>query len=79
MDDFQTYKGGIYNPPSCASNATVSLLMFGYGNENDTDFWIVQNCWGPNWEEKGYARVARNKGNLCGIVTGATIPFVTYN
>lgn len=80
MDDFQMYQGGIYDPvTTCSSDVYVSLLMVGYGSEGGTDFWILQNFWGPNWGEKGYVRVARNKGNLCGIVTCATVPFIVSN
>lgn len=50
--------------------------MVGYGTENETDYWIVKNSFGPQWGENGYFRIARNKNNTCGLANFAFYPNV---
>ena len=73
-DPFQYYTGGIIDEDklSCdPEGLNYGVILVGYGNENGVDYWIIKNSWGPNWGEKGYARVARGKGT-CGINTFVT-------
>lgn len=39
------------------------VALVGYGTENGTDYWILQNSWGPEWGEDGYIRVAAQENN----------------
>lgn len=36
------------------------MVAVGYGSDDDVDFWIVRNSWGPDWGENGYIRLQRN-------------------
>ena len=41
---FMEYQGGIFNDTTCADgNIQKSLLLVGYGVENDQKYWIARN------------------------------------
>lgn len=76
--NFDLYRSGIYYDPSCSSTSLDhSVLVVGYGtNRNGEDYYIVRNSYGPNWGEGGYFKMARNKGNHCGIATEPSFPIL---
>lgn len=51
-------------------------LLVGYGTENNTDYWIVQSYYGPQWGENGYFRIRRGKKDLGGIAYNAMYPII---
>ena len=36
-----------------------AVTIIGWGTENNTDYWTVQNTWGSSWGEQGYFRIVR--------------------
>ncbi|XP_052808978.1 procathepsin L-like isoform X1 [Mya arenaria] len=73
---FKNYAGGIFYDSSCISaEAGHAVLAVGYGS-TPGEYWLVKNSWGPRWGEKGYIRMARNKGNVCGIARKPVFPTV---
>uniref|UniRef100_A0A804DAZ0 Cathepsin S n=1 Tax=Homo sapiens TaxID=9606 RepID=A0A804DAZ0_HUMAN len=71
---FFLYRSGVYYEPSCTQNVNHGVLVVGYGDLNGKEYWLVKNSWGHNFGEEGYIRMARNKGNHCGIASFPSYP-----
>ncbi|XP_077489821.1 cathepsin L-like peptidase [Amblyomma americanum] len=71
------YKDGIIDDPECTSDDLDHfVLVVGYGVKHGKKYWLIKNSWGPNWGKKGYAMIARDKNNMCGIASYASYPLV---
>ena len=71
--DMQSYSGGIYNNIRCnPHNLNHAVTVIGY----TPDSWIIKNSWSTGWGEQGYMRLARNKGNMCGVAMDGVFPTV---
>eukprot|EP00079_Xenopus_tropicalis_P038194 XP_017951965.1 PREDICTED: cathepsin S-like [Xenopus tropicalis] len=69
-EKFHQFKSGVYYNPDCLPNkVNHAVLVVGYGKENGMDYWLVKNSWGVQFGENGYIKMARNRGNNCGIAT----------
>ena len=51
------------------------MVIVGYGESDDTPYWIVRNTWGTGWGQAGYAFVKRGT-NECGISMDAGYPAI---
>ncbi|RZC36146.1 Peptidase C1 domain containing protein, partial [Asbolus verrucosus] len=74
---FKYYTGGYLYDPTCSSElkkGNHAILIVGYGGNGTHDYWIVKNSFGTRWGDSGYAYLARNAGNNCGIATHALYP-----
>lgn len=66
--DLLTYKSGIYTKgdevPKFQSFQGVKIIGWGVENGSESEpnsgnkYWIVQNSWGEDWGENGYARIS---------------------
>ncbi|XP_075994397.1 cathepsin K-like [Genypterus blacodes] len=76
LSSFHLYRRGVYNDANCnKDNINHAVLVVGYGRKNG-QHWIVKNSWSELWGEKGYIRIARNRGNRCGIASLASYPLM---
>jgi len=74
---FRSYRTGVYYEQPCSTyRSTHTVLVVGYGSENGQDYWLVKNSWGRRWGLNGYIKMARNRGNACGIATYPNYPIV---
>lgn len=49
--DFFNYKSGIYKHVSGNMAGGHAVKILGWGQENDTKYWICANSWGTSWGE----------------------------
>jgi cathepsin B len=66
--DFLTYKSGIYTKgdevPKFQGHHGLKIIGWGVENGSEVEpnagnkYWIVQNSWGEDWGENGYARIS---------------------
>ena len=75
-DTFGSYSSGVFNDLNCdPKGVNHAVVAVGYGTDATYgDYWLVRNSWGTGWGEQGNIRMARNKGNLCGLATYAIYP-----
>lgn len=64
--DFANYASGIYHHVTGTAMGGHAVKIVGWGIENATKYWKVQNSWNPYWGENGYFRIKRGN-NECGI------------
>jgi hypothetical protein len=74
---FMFYKSGVLsinNCPTLLKDMDHAMVAVGYGYDAalKMSYWIIRNSWGETWGEKGYVRLAKDKGNMCGITTMAS-------
>jgi len=74
---FQFYSHGIYHDKECdGNNVNHAVLVVGYGENEEGEYWIVKNSWSHHWGNNGYIKMARNAENMCGIANIASYPLV---
>jgi C1A family cysteine protease len=56
MNDFRYYKSGVYSYTQGKSLGGHAVLLVGYND--DGQYFIVKNSWGPDWGEGGFFRIA---------------------
>ncbi|KAJ3448508.1 tubulointerstitial nephritis antigen-like [Anaeramoeba flamelloides] len=69
-EDFMKYTGGVYKHISGEMLGGHAITIIGWGEDNGTKYWKVQNSWGEKWGEDGYFRILRGTDE-CGIEAGA--------
>ncbi|CAF0831642.1 unnamed protein product [Rotaria sp. Silwood1] len=73
---FMFYKSGILsinNCPTRRQDMDHAMVVVGYGYDSTLrmPYWIIKNSWAQKWGENGYLRLAKDKGNMCGIASMA--------
>jgi cathepsin B len=64
--DFVHYKSGVYSHQTGEPLGGHAIKVIGYGTENGTDYWLVQNSWTTTWGDGGYFKIKRGDDE-CGI------------
>lgn len=77
LKSFHHYHRGVYYDSKCSSsNINHAVLVVGYCVDKGVPYWLVKNSWGTRWGDHGYIRMAKNRGNLCGIASFASYPLM---
>jgi len=64
--DFMSYTGGVYTHKSGSLLGGHAIKILGWGTENNVDYWLVANSWGPSWGLQGFFKIKKGS-NECGI------------
>jgi cathepsin L len=67
-DAWFNYESGIFN--GCDKDAVIdhAVTAIGYGQEDGTKYWVIQNSWGSDWGEGGRIRMQRHDADTyCGM------------
>lgn len=75
MDDFRYYTSGIYSYTKGKSLGGHAVLLVGYND--DGQYFIVKNSWGPGWGEGGFFRIAYSEMENAVDFGDSTIAFMT--
>lgn len=69
LDDFLVYRGGIYQELSTAKQLTGAdarrnrivhaVKIVGWGKTQGVKWWLIENSWGEDWGEHGFAKIIR--------------------
>lgn len=72
MNDFLVYRSGIYQETRTATQLVdldrqrqlhaVKVIGWGAEETSGREFWIIENSFGKEWGEKGYAKIELSKG-----------------
>ena len=54
---FQMYTGGVITSSACGTKLDHGVLVVGYGELDNTPFWLVKNSWSTSWGDDGYVRI----------------------
>jgi len=68
--NFSGYKGGIFKPnDGCGTESNLYVLVVGYSvaYEINQTYFIIKNSWGSKWGDHGFALIAADPDNTCGI------------
>jgi len=72
---FEYYSSGIFTSKTCqaaAANHVIALIGFGHtfdANSQSIGWWLLKNFYGTTWGESGFARIASQPGDMCGITS----------
>jgi cathepsin B len=65
MDDFLVYRSGLYQEMPTATQLSDqrrqriihTVKIIGWGEMAGTNYWLIENSWGEDWGEHGYAKI----------------------
>ncbi|CAE8584826.1 unnamed protein product, partial [Polarella glacialis] len=69
---FMSYSSGVYSDSKGTMLGGHAVTALGFGVESGQKYWLIQNSWGTNWGQGGFAKVVRGVGFM-GIEDRGTI------
>jgi cathepsin B len=65
-EDFEAYKGGVYQHTTGSALGGHAVKMVGWGVDGGVEYWKIANSWNTSWGERGYFRIIAGQDE-CGI------------
>lgn len=65
-EDFYNYVSGVYHHVSGAYVGGHAVKIIGWGTEDNTNYWLVENSWNASWGMQGLFKIIRGT-NDCGF------------
>ena len=76
-ETWDDYVGGVMTAAACggygAADVDHCVQLVGYNATAADPYWIVRNSWSSAWGEDGYAYLALDGSNPCGLANEATV------
>ncbi|CAE8640929.1 unnamed protein product [Polarella glacialis] len=69
---FMSYSSGVYSNSKGTVLGGHAVTALGFGVESGQKYWLIQNSWGTNWGQGGFAKVVRGV-DFMGIEDRGTI------
>lgn len=82
FSDFIAYKSGVYQYTGGGLLGGHAIEIIGWGEENNTPYWLVKNSWNEDWGDHGFFKIVRgtnfirklrNGGIDSGILNGGPV------
>jgi C1A family cysteine protease len=75
--DFLTYSDGVYlrSQDAFKFQGYHIVKVIGWTNIKESDVWLIQNTWGPEWGQGGYGKIAAGESLIDNFAIGyAMVP-----
>jgi len=76
---FKDYRSGILHTSECTGEPGHAVLLVGYKNDPNGNYWIIKNSWGTDWGIDGYAWIAKDQNNMLKIANHGVYPIAHRN
>ena len=60
-EDFMNYKSGVYKHVHGSYMGGHAVRILGWGEENETKYWLVANSWNYDWGNNGTFKILRGR------------------
>ena len=62
--EFRFYDSGVIDiDPERSSSINHAVLLVGYDYDDEGPYWIIQNSWGKDWGDEGFAKIRIKNGD----------------
>lgn len=71
FEDLLQYKSGVYQHKIGKALGGHAIRILGWGEEEDTPYWLIANSWNSDWGDSGFFKILRGEDE-CGIESQIT-------